>query len=228
MPKPEILVFPLNCIFLRYWAYIFILVLSVWAASSGWMSLKALISRQYPHLADYFNAVFPHFYLTILHPNSYCPANISLQFLLRGLFSWLAVLNMPVLSIHPTISFPPLLQCYSIPFPGIISHILSKHPCLPQQDCLPPFLPPSLAGSVLLQALTCCLCWKKLLAVIQNASFLPLKTFWAISFVLTPVTSLGQESGWDMDRREQSLLYWPTLLGCLPEFIFFSMFKGRC
>lgn len=76
----EILVFPLNCFFLRYWTYIFILALSVWAASSDWLSLKVLISRQYPHLADYFSTIFPHFWLTILHPNSLIQIFICLNY----------------------------------------------------------------------------------------------------------------------------------------------------
>lgn len=68
MPKTLILVFPLSCIFLRYWVNTFIPALAVWASSSGWMSLQALTSRQCPCLADSFSATFPHFCLFILPP----------------------------------------------------------------------------------------------------------------------------------------------------------------
>lgn len=132
-----------------------------------------------------------------------------------------SILKMPAFSVNSTTSFPPLLLQYPIPFPGIISHLLSKHQCLPQQDRLPPSLPPSLTCSILLVALMCCLCWKNLLADVQNASFSSLKAFWATSFTLTPVTSLGQESGWDVERRKHSLLCRPTLLVCFPSLPFF-------
>lgn len=95
----ETLIFPLSCIFFRYWANSFILMLAVWASSSGWMSLQVLTSRWCACLVDSSSVTSPHFCLPILPPKitiqifkclDYCKVialSISTQSLLKILFS---------------------------------------------------------------------------------------------------------------------------------------------
>lgn len=142
---------------------------------------------------------YPDFQISWLL-QGYCPANTHPDPAMKLVF--LAHCFEHTGSLYPLHhQFPPLLWWYSISFPDIISDLLSKHQCLSQQDHLPPSFPPLLTCLVLLQAFMCWLCWKKFLPANQNAPFSSLKHFWATSSTLTPITSLGQESGWDAERK---------------------------
>lgn len=129
---------------------------------------------------------------------------------------------------HASSLYPPYHQLPSSP--TVLFHSFPWHhlsytvkTSVPAPAGLPPTLSPAIA------------CWfhfvtsTYVLFVLEEAPHSHPKCFFLTPenflsnffFVLTPVTSWGQESGWDMDRREHSLLYWPTLLSCLPELFFF-------
>lgn len=65
--------------------------------------------------------------------------------------------------------------------------------------------------------LFCCLCWKELLAGIQDASFSSTKPFWASTFTWTPVTNFRQRSGRATGvGRKHSLFCQTVTLNCFP------------
>lgn len=230
MSKPLILVFPLCCIFLRYWMNTFIPALAVWASSSGWMSLQVLTSRRCPCLADSFSATFPHFCLFILPPKTVIQTFKCLDYCNTRLDPAMKLVFLAHCFEHASFLYPPHHQFPSSltvifhSFPGHHLSFTVKTSVPAQQDRHPPSLPPLLICSVLLQALMCCLCWKKLVAGIQDASFSSLKPFWATSFTLTPVTSLGQLSTgkWLGRGEERTLLVVLTdTFGLLPYIYLF-------